>query len=518
MLRPSMPRIVFVSLIALLGVLLVLPNFPTARQWFPSFLPAKPITLGLDLQGGAFFRLEVDTSNVLKDYYDGIYDVAREELRQERIRVGRPLIADDKLIIRLSSASELDKAFAAVKRIDSQLVVEKQGENITMFLPEEPLLARKERVIEQSVEVVRRRVDSSGLTEPIIRRQGFDRIELQLPGVRSEDIERIKGNISKGGRLEFRQVSENAADASNFADYEVLNGDPEAGEGDFEYIVNRHVELTGDMIEDASLSFDPQTNAPQVAFRLDSKGARRFSDYTAAHQGERFAIVLDNKVVSAPVIQDTISVNGVINGNFTVESANQLAVLIRAGALPAPLKFLEERSVGPSLGQDSINAGLIACLVGLAAVMLFMLIYYGLFGLFANLALLVNMVLMFGLLTFLPATLTLPGIAGIVLTVGMAIDANVLVFERMREIYKKGKAVSQTIVLGYQEAMSTIIDANLTTLIATFLLYYFGSGPVKGFAVTLGIGILCSMFAVLFFTRMLLGLWCSPKQKHLPIA
>ena len=518
MLQPSAFRIFFISLIALLGFLFSVPNIPALRGFLPNFIPNTPVTLGLDLQGGAFFRVKVDTSKVLEDYYNGLYDLIRERMREERLRIGRPLINNGALYVRISDASTASKAFDLIKPLDRNAQMSLNDTQIEIRLPDDELNARKERVVTQSVEVVRRRVDGSGLTEPSIKRQGSERIELQLPGVSQNDLERIKDNISKGGRLEFRAVSENPADASNRLDFEIVSGDPAQGEGDLQYTLERRVVISGDMVEDASFGYD-QNNQPAVHFRLDAKGAKRFSDHTRQNISKRFAIVLDGKAVSAPVIQSHIpGGQGQITGNFTASSANQLALLIRAGALPASLIFLEERSVGPTLGQDSITAGFAACLIGLALVMLFMLLYYGLFGIFANIALLVNLVLVLGVLTLLPATLTLPGIAGIVLTVGMAVDANVLVFERIREVFAKRPNLAKALTEGFDEAVKTILDANLTTLIAALVLYYFGSGPVKGFAVTLGIGILCSMFAALLFTRMLLGLWWNPKRNHLPIA
>jgi preprotein translocase subunit SecD len=367
-------------------------------------------------------------------------------------------------------------------------------------------------VVQQSLEIVRRRIDETGTREPSVQRQGDRRIMVQLPGLR--DPERIKRLLGKTAKLTFRFVDENvAADASRLPPgTEVLTSDELDPYGKpRRYVVKKRVMVSGDTLTNAAATF--QQGQPVVSFTFDSVGAKRFADATRDNVGKIFAIVLDNKVISAPVIREPIlGGRGVISGHFTVQGAQDLALLLRAGALPAPLKILEERTVGPGLGADSIRAGKIASVLGMVAVVVFMALAYGLFGLFANVALLVNMVLILAALSGLQATLTLPGIAGIVLTIGMAVDANVLIFERIREEERAGRGPVTAIDAGYRRAMTTIVDSNLTTLIAAVLLFQFGTGPVKGFAVTLAIGLITSMFTAIMLTRLMVVTWLRRRR------
>uniref|UniRef100_UPI0002557D62 protein translocase subunit SecD n=1 Tax=Oceanicola sp. S124 TaxID=1042378 RepID=UPI0002557D62 len=386
----------------------------------------------------------------------------------------------------------------------SDIVVSGQGDTITVQLSEAERTATDDRTVRQSLEIIRRRIDEVGTREPTIQRQGADRILIQVPGIGSAD--ELKAIIGTTAQLTFQPVvsSTSDADARVPAGQEVAPATDQQG---VYYILEQAAVVSGEELVDAQPSFDQNGN-PAVSFRFNPSGARKFGDYTAQNIGNPFAIVLDGEVISAPVIQAHIAGgSGIITGNFTVEESTNLAVLLRAGALPAGLDFLEERTIGPELGADSIQAGKIACIVAGVAVLVFMALSYGLFGIFANIALMLNVGLIFGLLSMIGATLTLPGIAGIVLTIGMAVDANVLVFERIREELKTAKGPARAIELGYDRALSAIVDANITTFIVAVILFVLGSGPVRGFAVTLGLGILTSVFTAIYITRLLVVMW-----------
>ena len=442
----------------------------------------------------------------------------RDALRQERAVVGtirRQDSAPDELRVKISRPEEIDKAVEVVSSLARPLVslvgvggedieVASDADEVVVTLSEEERAATDDRTMRQSLEIVRRRIDEVGTREPVIQRQGADRIIIQVPGIGS--AEELKELIGTTARLTFHPVVRrtNNADASPGPRNVIY---PSLDEPGAFYILEQTPVVSGEELTDAQPDFD-QNNLPAVNFRFNPSGARKFGDYTAENIGLPFAIVLDGEVISAPVIQDHIpGGSGIITGRFSVEETTQLAVLLRAGALPAGMTFLEERTVGPELGQDSIDAGTIACVVAFLAVLAFMAASYGLFGIFANIALLINLCLIFGTLSVIGATLTLPGIAGIVLTIGMAVDANVLIFERIREELKSAKGPARAIELGYEKAFSAIIDANLTTLIAAVILFAMGSGPVRGFSVTLGIGIVTSMFSAIFLTRLLVSVW-----------
>jgi protein-export membrane protein SecD len=397
--------------------------------------------------------------------------------------------------------------------------VTSDGSHLTAELTEVAIRDRQTSAIQQSIEVIRRRVDAFGVAEASIQRQGADRVLIQLPGVRN--VDQFKDRFLDQAKLAFRMVDINASiedaergqisPASELLSERVEPGaDPASAD---KWVVRKEVLVTGEMLVDASSGLDARTNQPVVNFRFNQTGAKRFADITRENVGRPFAIVLDGEVLSAPVIREPIlGGSGQISGNFTFESANDLAILLRAGALPAALKFLEERTVGPDLGADSIEAGKMASVIGLVLVVIFMIASYGLFGLAANVALLVNLFLITGGLSVLQATLTLPGIAGIVLTIGMAVDANVLIFERIREELAAGKSPFNAVEAGYKRAFTTIVDANVTTGIAALILFALGSGPVKGFAVTLGIGILSSMFTATMLTRLLVSLYLKRRR------
>ena len=380
---------------------------------------------------------------------------------------------------------------------------------IVVTLSDAEKLASDERTVQQSLEIVRRRIDEVGTREPTIQRQGADRIVIEVPGIGS--AAELKAIIGTTAQLTFNPVVNRTQDAN--ASPGVGNKlVPSLDEPGQYYIIESAPVVTGEDLVDAQPSFDQNGN-PAVSFRFNTAGARRFGDYTAENIGSPFAIVLDDEVVSAPVIQSHIpGGSGIITGRFDVEESTNLAVLLRAGALPAQLVFLVEETVGPQLGQDSIDAGKVATLVAFAAVLAFMFLSYGLFGVFANIALIINIGLIFGLLSLIGATLTLPGIAGIVLTVGMAVDANVLIFERIREELKSARGPARAIELGYERALSAILDANITTFITAVILFAMGSGPVRGFAITLGLGILTSVFTAIFVTRLLIVMWFEHRR------
>ncbi len=492
-----------------------------ARAGWPEFLPSGLVNLGLDLRGGAHLLADVQVEDVYAARMEALWPSVRDALREERDTVGtvrRQTSPADELRVRISQADGMGRALEVIRGLAQPVVsltgvgstdieVAGSGDILTVRLTEAEQAATDDRTMQQSIEIIRRRVDEVGTREPVIQRQGADRILIQVPGVGS--AAELKALIGTTAQLTFHPVigirSEGAERTGRSVTYPSLDED-----GVF-YELERSPVVTGEELTDAQPAFD-QNGRPAVNFRFNPSGARSFGDYTAENIGSPFAIVLDEEVISAPTIQDHIAGgSGIITGNFTIEESTNLAVLLRAGALPAELTFLEERTIGPELGQDSIDAGTIACIVAFIAVLVFMVLSYGLFGVFANIALLINVALIFAVLS-LGATLTLPGIAGIVLTIGMAVDANVLVFERIREELKTAKGPARAIELGYEKALSAIIDANITTFITAVILFAMGSGPVKGFAVTLGIGILTSVFTAIFVTRLLIVMWFERRR------
>ncbi|MEC9197180.1 MAG: protein translocase subunit SecD [Pseudomonadota bacterium] len=498
-------------------------NQEKAGLW-PSFLPSSIVNLGLDLRGGAHLLAEVRVEDVYKQRMTALWPEVRDALRGERATVGTIRLqetdAADQLRVRISQPEGIDRAVEVVSGLArpvtsltgagaSDLDVTAQGADVIITLSEAEKLATDERTLRQALEIIRRRIDEVGTREPTIQRQGTDRILIQVPGIGS--AAELKAIIGTTAQLTFQPVvgRANSADAAPGVGNEVL---PSLDEKDVYYILEQAPVVTGEQLVDAQPSFD-QNGRPAVSFRFNPQGARKFGDYTAENIGSPFAIVLDGEVVSAPVIQSHIpGGSGIITGNFTVEESTNLAVLLRAGALPAGLDFLEERTIGPELGQDSIDAGKLASVVASLAVVGFMVASYGLFGIFANIALVINVAMIFGLLSLMGATLTLPGIAGIVLTIGMAVDANVLVFERIREELRTAKGPARAISLGYEKALSAIVDANLTTFLTAVILFVMGSGPVRGFAVTLGLGIVTSVFTAVYVTRLLVVLWFDRKR------
>lgn len=507
-----------VLLLVAIGILYALPNLFSRGddKGGPAFIPGQAINLGLDLQGGSHLLLQADLNAVIAERMVGVQENLRLAFRAEKIRFRNLKAEKDSVSFALRDVADdsvVNTRMETILRdLGSDFDVVQSGQSTTIRFNEAGLQNLANQTVEQAIEIIRRRLDPDGTKEPVIQRQGKDRILVQLPGV--DDPERIKRLIGRTARLTFQLVDMRSTAQEARSSGRVPPGSmllESAEEGGAEYLVEKRVMVSGELLENASAGFD-QNNRPAVNFQLNAEGGRRFGRVTGENIGRPFAIVLDGKVVSAPVIQSQIFGSGQITGNFSVAETNELALILRAGALPAPLIILEERSVGPGLGADSIAAGQIAALVGLALVIIYMVLSYGLFGLFADIALTVNIVLILGALSALQATLTLPGIAGIVLTMGMAVDANVLVFERIREELRGGRRVAQAIEAGYSRALSTIIDSNLTTLFAALFLFVFGSGPIKGFAVTLSLGIATSMFTALMVTRLLIVLWVNSKR------
>lgn len=532
-------KIGLVAFISLAGVVLTLPNFlsESVRSGIPDWLPHQTVNLGLDLQGGAHQLLEVDTDSVIKERLESLVDAVRQALRAERIRYTGLGISDGSVTVRITQPDQMELALEKVGDLAVFLppspltgstggrdmeVEATQDNRIRVTLTEDAIAQRKHSALEQSVEIIRRRVDELGTREPTIQRQGSDRILVQVPGLKNPD--ELDDVLGKTAKMVFKLVDVTTSGAEARATGQVPPGSEllPSSEGTDDqpasyYVVRKRVMVSGEDLEDAQATY--QQGQPVVSFRFNALGAKRFGDATTKNVGRPFAIVLDNKVISAPVIREPILAgSGVISGNFTVQEVQKLSILLRAGALPAPLKIIEKRNVGASLGADSIEAGEIACIIAFIAVMIFMVLSYGLFGLAADIALIVNVFLIFGALSLLQATLTLPGIAGIVLTIGMAVDANVLVFERIREEVKLGKSPFNAMEAGYQRALGTILDANITTFLAAVILFSMGSGPIKGFAVTLGIGILTSVFTAVTVTRLLLVTWLRRRRPQaLPI-
>ena len=493
-----------------------------ASNW-PSFLPSTLVNLGLDLRGGAHLLARVRVDQVYEARMDAYWPEVRNALRKERASIGTIRRIDGEnydLRVRISEPSQINHAVEVVSALarpvttlsgagSRDIVVTSIEDTIIIELSEAEKIATDTRTMDQSLEIIRRRVDEAGTREPTIQRQGTARVLIQVPGIGS--AEELKSIIGKTAKLTFHKVIQRTSNSEERVKNRQILLPAQDEEGVF-YVLEKTPVINGDHLTDAQPAFD-QNNRPAVSFRLNTTGARIFGQYTAENIGTPFAIVLDQEVVSAPTIQSHISGgSGIITGQFGVEETTLLSIQLRAGALPAELEYLQESTVGPDLGQDSIDAGTLACIVAFIAVLVFMSLSYGLFGIFANVALIINVALIFAVLSVISGTLTLPGIAGIVLTVGMAVDANVLVFERIREELKKAKNPRKAIELGYERAFSAIIDANITTLIAAVILLVFGSGPVKGFAITLGIGIVTSVFTAIWVTRLLISIWIERKR------
>lgn len=502
-------KVILTLLICVLGIAYALPNIMPAERirWVEenaSFLPHKTVSLGLDLQGGAHLLIEADMKTVIKERMESMEDAARAELRKEAIGYTDLTSTRDGISFKLRNpANDTETAKAIARKLEQLASIEATPDGtVTVKLDETAVKDLTSKVIEQSIEVVRRRVDALGTKEPIIQRQGSNRIVVQLPG--EQDPEKAKEILKRTAKMSFHLLDENA----------MTTGTPGAGSRKLpmaedpqqQLVIRGKALLGGERLIDAQPGFDQ--SGPVVNFKFDSVGGKMFCDISSDNVGKPFAIVLDNKIISAPAIREPIcGGSGQISGGFDVAEANNLALLLRSGALPAPLSVVEERTVGPSLGSDSVASGKTAAVVAFVAVVLFMFASYGLFGFFADIALTLNLIFIFALLSMLQATLTLPGIAAIILTIGIAVDANVLVYERIREEIRHGRSVLSAIDTGYRQALRTIFDSNLTTLIVAMILFSFGSGPVKGFAVAMSIGIVTSLFASIMVTRLIVIAW-----------
>jgi preprotein translocase subunit SecD len=523
MLNLSRWNIIIIVTVALLSVLYAAPNVlpKEQRAWLethvPSWLPSHAVTLGLDLQGGSHLLLEVKTDVALNDRMNAMVDQIRTELRKKNIPYENLNSNGGKAQVTITRPADMEEARRTIGIIEPNLAFETQGNTIGASLNEVAIKDRKKQVVEQSIEIVRRRIDESGTREPSIQREGEDRIVVQLPGV--SDPEHIKNLLGKTAKLTFQFVNDDVASADIAANRVPagFQAFPSAEDPNRMEVVSRRIILTGEMLTDAQASFEQ--GMPVVSFAFDGMGAKKFAEATSQNVGKRFAIVLDNQVISAPSIREPIlGGRGIISGSFSVQGAQDLALLLRAGALPAPLVVLEERTVGAGLGSDSIHSGMIALTVGLVLIIGIMVICYGLFGVFAIISLFFNLTLILSCMSFLGATLTLPGIAGIMLVIGTSVDANVLIYERMRDEYKQGRTLLGALDAGYQRAMSAIIDANVTHLIGATLMFWLGSGPIKGFGVTLSLGIITSLFTAIMLNRLMVVTWTKLfRPKALPI-
>ncbi|MFN3514058.1 MAG: protein translocase subunit SecD [Phenylobacterium sp.] len=532
MLALSRWKVLAVVASLIFGVLFALPTFLPAnvREALPGFMPRQTLNLGLDLQGGSHLLLEVDTQALRAERLTNVLEDVRTILRQEQIGFSELRVTDGAITVQITDPAQVNTAINTLRNsVGAPLAGVAGGRDITVsasggrirlaFVPE-ALNAEAAKAVDQSIEIIRRRVDELGTREPTIVRQGVNRIVVQAPG--ESDPERLKDVIGQTAKLTFQMVDESVTAAEAAAGRippgsELLPSEDQYAPA---YVVRRRALVTGEMLTDAQQAFDQQTGQPEVSFRFNSQGARRFGDATTQNVGKRFAIVLDGKVISAPTIQGPIvGGNGRITGNFSVESANNLAILLRAGALPAPLNVEEQRTVGAELGADAVRAGSVSIVIGFVSILVFMVLAYGLlFGGISVIALLFNGVLILGIMSAFQATLTLPGIAGLILTLAMAVDANVLIYERMRDEMRSGRNALSAMDAGFSRAMSTIIDANVTTILAALIMFQFGSGPVRGFAWTLSIGVVTSVFTAVLVTQVLLAVWFrTTRPKALPI-
>jgi preprotein translocase subunit SecD len=513
MLYISRAKAVAILLTATLVCMFAVPNFfpDSMVQRWPTWAQ-RHIVLGLDLQGGSHILLEVDANDVRRQKVEGLRDDVRRVLRDARVGItGQPVIRGNTVEVHIRD-SDLQQGLTKLRELATPiggLLGATTQRSVQLTVTDASILQRMRQVVGQSTEIIERRINQIGTVEPLIQPQGTDRILVQVPGL--QDPQRLKELLGKTAKLEFRMVDvtmpiDQALQGRPPPDSEILYG-PEK-EGRTPYLIEKRVLVAGGDLTDAQPGFDQRTTEPIVQFRFNSSGARKFAQATQENVGRPFAIVLDNEVISAPVIREPIlQGSGQISGSFTVQGANDLSVLLRAGALPAKLSIIEERTVGPGLGQDSIEKGKLASVVGSLMVVVFMLATYGLFGLFANIAVAINVGMIFGLLSLLGATLTLPGIAGIVLTVGIAVDSNVLIYERIREEVRNGRTPITAIDAGFTKALATILDSNITTFIAAAVLFFIGTGAVQGFAVTLGIGIVTTVFTAFTMTRLIVAYW-----------
>ena len=516
MLYFSKLRILFITLFSFLFILIASSNLFKIDDSFFS----KKINLGLDLQGGSYLLLEIDNAPVIEQKLQNLTTTIRNYFKDKNINVKNIKIEDENIFFNVDEQdklsiietftdenSDINPYYPKFK--SHQLVIEDVGLNFKVNFSKQGLIALKTSSQDQAIEIVRRRIDEVGTNEPNILKRGNNRILVELPGL--DDPMRVKSLLGKTANLTFRFVTNNENDNFGVEKLKFEDGIEEA-------TVSKRIIISGDNLLDAQPQMDTQNNQTIVSFSLDRVGAKRFGKATSTGIGKQLAIVLDGKIISAPVIRDTIaSGSGQISGGFTFQSATDLALLLRSGALPAPLNIIEERTVGPDLGQDSINAGMIALTIGFFLVIIFMFIKYKVFGLITNVTLIINLLILLGVLTLFEATLTLPGIAGIILTVGMAVDANVLIFERIKEELKDEKNNIIAFDSGYTKSKTAIIDANITTLLAAIILFFMGSGPIKGFSVTLGVGIFTTLFSVYFIARLFTSLYVSKNRNKVKL-
>ncbi len=512
MLYFSKLRIIFITLVSLFFILFAISNFFK----FDNKMLNKKINLGLDLQGGSYLLLEIDNDPVIEQKLQNLTVTIRNYFKEKNIRITNFKLLNQTLIFASdenskqtildefkSEESELNPYYQRFK--SHQLDIVEENNFFKVSYSKQGIINLKTSSQDQALEIVRRRIDEIGTNEPNILKRGNDRILVELPGL--DDPMRIKSLLGKTANLTFRFVTNNTESSFGAEKLEFEDGSEEA-------TVSKRIILSGENLLDAQPRMDSENNETVVTFSLDRVGAKRFGKATSNGIGKRLAIVLDGKIISAPVIRDTIATgSGQISGGFTFQSATDLALLLRSGALPAPLNIIEERTVGPDLGQDSINAGMIALLIGFILVILYILVKYKIFGIITNIALVLNLFILVGILTIFEATLTLPGIAGIILTVGMAVDANVLIFERIKEELKSEKNNLIAFDSGYTKSRTAILDANITTLLAAVILFFMGSGPIKGFSLTLGIGIFTTLFTVYFIARLLTVLYVSKNKE-----
>ena len=511
MLYFSKLRILFITLISLLFITIASSNLIKFDDDFFD----KKINLGLDLQGGSYLLLEIDNAPVIEQKLQNLTTTIRNYFKEQNIKINNIKIEGENIFFNVDDQSkqtiidtftdensDINPYYPRFK--SHQLNIEDTGLNLKVNFSKQGLITLKTSSQDQAIEIVRRRIDEVGTNEPNILKRGNNRILVELPGL--DDPMRVKSLLGKTANLTFRFVTNNENDSFGVEKLKYEDGIEEA-------TVSKRIIISGDNLLDAQPKMDTQTNQTIVSFSLDRVGAKRFGKATSTGIGKQLAIVLDGKIISAPVIRDTIaSGSGQISGGFTFQTATDLALLLRSGALPAPLDIIEERTVGPDLGQDSIDAGMIALTIGFLLVIIFMFVKYKIFGLITNVTLIINLFILLGILTLFEATLTLPGIAGIILTVGMAVDANVLIFERIKEELKDEKNNIVAFDSGYIKSRTAIIDANITTLLAAIILFFMGSGPIKGFSVTLGIGIFTTLFSVYFIARLFTSLYVAKNR------
>jgi preprotein translocase subunit SecD len=533
MIAPSRWKTITVAVALIFGLLFTLPNVlpQKVRDGLPGFLPKQTLNLGLDLQGGSSLLLEVDIAALRKEKLTNLVEDVRTTLHNESIDYTDLALVGDAVQVRITDPGKMNPAMNALRSgVGAPLpngggrdvnLAQAPDQRIRLAFNEQAMTAEAAKAVDQSIEIIRRRIDALGTKEPDIRRQGADRIVVQAPG--ESDPDKLRNIIGQTAKLTFQMVDDSVpladAAAGRVPPGSVLLPVGDANSPERVLLVKKRALVTGEMLTDARQAFDSQSGGASVSFRFNAQGAKRFGDATVNNIGRRFAIVLDNKIISAPTIQGAITTgNGQITGNFTPDSANNLAILLRAGALPAPLNVIQQNTVGAELGADAIRTGAISLGVGAAAIVLFIVLAYGLFGVFAAVALVINVLLIFGTMSMTQATLTFPGIAGLILTLAVAVDANVLIYERVRDEAHAGRSPISSLDHGYQRALVSILDANITSAISAIIMFMFGAGPVRGFAWTLLIGVITSVFTAVVVTQLLIGWWYrATKPKTLPI-